>query len=110
MVSGRRGAMGAPGAGVPQESSDALVEFVLRWRLGVGGEVTRPAIGQVLQRLAPGRRHAGWRGRLTEVEEGVAHGRGMGVECDCAHRANAIGAQDQDSAPWDKTRNAAWQN
>lgn len=48
----------------------------------MGSEATRLGIGQVPERQAPGRRYGGWRDRLTEVDEDVAHGRAVGDEGD----------------------------
>ena len=46
---------------------------------------------------AAGGRDLGWRGRLTEVDEDVAHGRAVGDEGDDAHRAATVGAHQREN-------------
>jgi hypothetical protein len=61
--------------------------------------------GGLPQWRAAGGCDARWRGRLTAVDEDIAHGRGGGYEGDDdAYRAVGSGAQDQDLASRDKSR------
>jgi len=58
----------------------------------ISGGIVRIA-GGLPQRRAAGGRDAGWRGRLTEVDEDVAHGRAGGDEGDDVHRGATVGTQ-----------------
>ena len=66
-----------------------VIELVLGCRLGVGVEVTRPGIGQVPERRAPGRCDTRRRRGFAEVGENVAHSRAVDDEGDDAHVAAA---------------------
>lgn len=55
---------------------DALIELVVRCRLGLGIDLALSCGRQFPKWRAAGRCDAGWRGRLTEVGEDVAHGGG----------------------------------
>ena len=80
------------------------IELVVRCRPGLAIDLALPCGRQFPKWRATGRRYGGWRDRLTEVDEDVAHGRAVGDEGDDPH----LGAAER-AAEWEDLIDAGQQ-